>query len=95
VRDASSVNKRSIRRIQIAQKGTRRIYFEQTVVAREIAIVRQEKMGVAATSDQKAVVLSEGKDAALVRAGGDFQIDLHFSVEPEKAQEAQVSRLLS
>jgi hypothetical protein len=40
-------------------------------------------------------VLSKGKDAALVRAGGDFQIDLHFSVEPQKAQEAQTGKTVA
>ena len=67
----------------------RRIYFEQTVVARKVAIVRQEEMGVAATSDQKAVVLREGKNAALVRAGSDFQVYLHFTTGTTRSTKAQ------
>ena len=55
----------------------RRIHLEEAVIAREIPIVRQTKMSLRIPTDQKGVVLRERKNAALVRAGGDFQIDLH------------------
>ena len=47
------------------------------MITREISIVRQTEMSLRITTDQEGVVLREGKNAALVRAGSDFQIDLH------------------
>src|ERR1700752_2052443 len=41
-------------------------------------------MRVGTATDQKAVVLSKRKDAAFVRAGGDFQIDLHWGLSIDR-----------
>ena len=76
--DAPAVNESSIRRIQIAQEGMRRIHFEQAMVAREISIVWQAQVSLRIATDQEGVVLGKRKNAALVRTGYDFQIDLHF-----------------
>jgi hypothetical protein len=55
----------------------RRIHFEQAMITREVTIVRQTEMSLRVATDQKGVVLGERKDAAFVRAGRDFQINLH------------------
>jgi len=60
------------------------VNLEQTMVPREKSVVRQIKMGIVGSSDQKRVVLTESEDAALVRTCQDFEIDLHlrFQAEP-------------
>src|SRR6185369_4598554 len=71
------VEKRSVRRTKIAQVRVRWVHLEQTMITREVSIVRQTKMSIITAADQKSVVLSKGKDATFIRAGCDFQIDLH------------------
>ena len=48
------------------------------MVAREESIVGQAEVSVGVPADQKSIVLSKRKNAASVRAGGDFQVDLHY-----------------
>ena len=72
-----TVEKRAVGRSEIAQVGVRRVHFEQAMITREVAILRQTEMSVGTAPDQKAVVLSERKDPAFVRTGCDFQIYLH------------------
>src|SRR6185436_4875262 len=50
------------------------------MIAREVTIVWQAQVRVGTATNQKAVVLSERKDAAFVRASCDFQIDLHWGL---------------
>jgi hypothetical protein len=75
-----TIEKSSVRRSEVTQVRVRRVHLEQAVITREVAIVRQAEMRVRIATDQKRVVLSEGKDAAFVRAGCDFQIDLHYGL---------------
>jgi hypothetical protein len=52
---------------EVAQKGLRRGYLENTVMAREKTVVRQAKLGILAPPDHKCVVLVECKDAPGLR----------------------------
>ena len=74
---AMTVEKRTVRRSEIAQVGVGRVHLEQAMMTREVAILGQVEMGLGTAPNQKAVVLGKRKDPAFVRTGCDFQIYLH------------------
>ena len=72
--DSLPINKSPVCRAEVAKKRARRIYLQQTMIAREETILREAQMRLRISTDQKRVVLGEGEDAALVRAGVTFRL---------------------
>lgn len=82
--DSLTVDEGPVGRAEVAQERVGRVNLQQTMVPREKTIVRQTKMGVVGSSDQKRIVLTESEDAALVRTCQNFEIDLHYDSGPSQ-----------
>src|SRR5947209_10141254 len=64
-----AINKRPIRRAQVAQETPRRRDFQQAMVAGKKFIPRKRKVSALASANQERIVLIESEFAAVVRPG--------------------------
>ena len=63
-----AVYKRAIGRTKVTQETARRLNFQQAMVAREKAIIRQAQLRGITATDEKSIVLVKGEGAPGVRA---------------------------
>jgi hypothetical protein len=76
--DADAVDERSVGRAEIAQETLRRRDFQNAVVARKIAVLRQAKMCIFAAPNHKCFVLFKRKDAPGLRTRYHAECNSHL-----------------